>query len=580
MHKSILSDAEFVHIANGELMALHANRPLVETIFERTVVSPKGILFLPVGCSVSVPLQIALSPSSSNEAVDKLFSGLQLDKEDLLVKSSYKTAEDPTGQVGYAKALNLGVHHKLALRLFHRLTTTRQSSQVNVKSSPFLTDTPKLTRTGTTATFTFPLNRPSVPPDLQEILDEVPQSDYDEVKRDYLEHFPLLSTLMLNIVAARFADSSKAAWMHIQAPSDWGKTGFTEVLQDIGLAMQVEVSALVNAQAGRPSSFRPEQFVHSLCLVIEEAKDFNKSLFGMSDTLQISPKFESMVTVEIFSKLLLSADPLDKVTRNGVDPQVANRLSWWPQATDAQKINHRPVFLKHSAIYKAVTADVICKLANQLLDEFVSAGRIQAAQRASSILAVTRSTRSYGEFFETSEQRLPEFADVIRERLHDWANGHLRQSSNDRIITLSPAAQTIFNVHCRIVTQTESTFVKGKSVKHEQPFIYIANPDVFIAETIKEVLSGRETQLTYQGPSLLKLLAYVKPKKSSDSDDNRKDDVTRQRFMISPHQALIVRMKSELTVPKPSQFRGMLVRLKSDRLCPEMNSTHQMAEEF
>lgn len=205
-----------------------------------------------------------------------------------------------------------------------------------------------------------------------------------DVIDDYRKHFPQLDEVIEYMVAGRFALDRKKSYLWLLAESDWGKGFFLGALNDLGLVVEMSVKEIEAVFEGKPAGRRPEDFKRSFVLAVDEFKSVKSELKQLQSELALTPKFQLTASVEIFTKLFLSAESVAAlVTEHGVEDQFANRMSL---ITGEGTLNARPKYAEDQGHYfRSVRAYVASEM-NRLISSYQALGMHGAERRADAYL--------------------------------------------------------------------------------------------------------------------------------------------------------------------------------------------------
>lgn len=225
---------------------------------------------------------------------------------------------------------------------------------------------------------------------------------------DYLDHFPLFDELLRFIVASRFTLDRKKSYMWLLAASDWGKGFFMGVLNDLGVVVEMSVKEIEGVFEGKPAGKAPEHFKRAMVLAVDEFKTVKSELKQLQNTVPLVPKFQLQSTVEIYTKLFMSAENVDSlVGEAGVEDQFANRLS---VIMGKNTLDGRPVYEEdHGAYYRSIRAHTAQRM-NALISEYQALGRSGSEKRASDYLNEFIAVHGLGTHFSRLSDNIADIA--------------------------------------------------------------------------------------------------------------------------------------------------------------------------
>ena len=183
---------------------------------------------------------------------------------------------------------------------------------------------------------------------------------------DFNEHTKgFFNDLLDFITDARVSHNRRAANMIFEATSSFGKSMLIESVlgaKGLGLIAKVSVNELKHALSGAPSGLSPDVFSRAWAIVIDESRFVPAEIKEMDDSFEFSPKMKGKVRVEVFSKLFVSANPMDEVSSGATDRQFINRFSY--VKLDGV-IDDRPLFKQHGYV-SALIAYAAYRIGNRL----------------------------------------------------------------------------------------------------------------------------------------------------------------------------------------------------------------------
>ena len=232
------------------------------------------------------------------------------------------------------------------------------------------------------------------------------------VVEDYKQHFTRFDEVLFFLVAARFATDRKKAYLWIKADSDWGKGFFTDLLGYIGTTVELSVREVEKMFDGNPVGRSPQEFKRAFAIVFNEFKSVKSELKQLESGLALSPKHQLVSRVEVFAKLLFSAEGVQSLANeNGVEDQFANRISIFEEKGD---IEERALWQKVGKRYyfSNVLAYTIQRL-NALVDQMVAMGKDKAGDYADKHLDEFIGKYGLDTMFQRYSETLPELADDI-----------------------------------------------------------------------------------------------------------------------------------------------------------------------
>ena len=154
-------------------------------------------------------------------------------------------------------------------------------------------------------------------------ISESEYNEYNEVVADYISHFPQIEDILMQVMDMRFAKDRKTSFLHLQTPSNWGKSFFSKLLKSLGIALEMDYSNIANKAT---NSINALEVRNSFVLIIDEFTNFSQEMKKITHEIDIVAKYESRQIVEVYLKIFLSAEDVGSFT-GAVDKQIANRVS-------------------------------------------------------------------------------------------------------------------------------------------------------------------------------------------------------------------------------------------------------------
>jgi len=169
----------------------------------------------------------------------------------------------------------------------------------------------------------------------------IDEKEYREIVRDYKSHFTYFDNLLKLIIDMRFAKDKKASFLHLRVKSDWGKSFMSGILKNLGIAIEVDYHNLMNKST---NDIHPLQIRNSFVMVLDEFNNFSQEMKKLSHSITLAPKFGMAETVELYLKILMSAEKSPSFT-GGVDDQIVNRVMVFDIPDDeAKQLTDRPLY--------------------------------------------------------------------------------------------------------------------------------------------------------------------------------------------------------------------------------------------
>jgi hypothetical protein len=217
-------------------------------------------------------------------------------------------------------------------------------------------------------------------PDLKFDIDE---KIFNDVVKDYKNHFPLIDEFLDFVLACRFANNRKRSFLYLNAPSDWGKSFLMSIFKDLGLAIEVDYTDVVG---GRPVGLSAMSVFKSLLMFLDEFTVFKKELKKITHSMRIEEKFKSVVEVDVYAKILMSAEKSVSFS-DTIETQIANRVIFLEIKKDAKILTDRELYNKiGNYLYKQCVTKYVYEYLKQKITEYLELGIVEADKRAEQTL--------------------------------------------------------------------------------------------------------------------------------------------------------------------------------------------------
>lgn len=225
---------------------------------------------------------------------------------------------------------------------------------------------------------------------------------------DYKEHFPFLDETLVFIAASRFARDRKRCYLWLQADSDWGKGFFLGAFQTMGAVVDVSVKEIEAMFEGKPVGRSMTDFKRAMILAVDEFKSARSELKQLQSEISISPKNQLTQSVEVFTKLFMSAEDVPSFAgEEGIEPQFANRFSYM---RFYGSLTERVLYQADSPKYADNVQTYIANFMNEEIARYVELGRDAAEQDASNEIDAFWTKHGIGNTFQSFGDALPEQA--------------------------------------------------------------------------------------------------------------------------------------------------------------------------
>ncbi|ELV08589.1 Hypothetical protein F387_01190 [Wohlfahrtiimonas chitiniclastica SH04] len=211
---------------------------------------------------------------------------------------------------------------------------------------------------------------------------------YDnDVIEDYKAHFPEFLDVLSFIIDARFAPDRKNAYLWLHMPSNWGKSFFKGILNNLNIGVEVNESEIKNAFKGNPVGLQPTNFIGKFAMIFEEFKSVNSEMKQLENTLSLAPKGLPTCKVDIYAKLFFSAETVGSLMGSaGIEDQFANRFSYINRsaANDiSNALDDRALFKELGSYeYMKHITSYTMEYFNRRIDEYKAMGKDAAHSHA------------------------------------------------------------------------------------------------------------------------------------------------------------------------------------------------------
>jgi len=206
------------------------------------------------------------------------------------------------------------------------------------------------------------------------------KDDYLEIVRDYKQHFPNFDEVLKLIIDMRLAKNRKASFLYLRVKSDWGKSFFSGLLQNLQIGLEIDYHNLMNKSA---NNIAPIQVRNSFVLLLDEFNNFSSDMKKLSHSFIFAAKFGMAEKVELYLKILLSAEKSPSFS-GAVDDQIVNRVMVMDMSSDrVMKLTDRPIYNKHGndKYMSALERYAYLKL-TKYLKEYLEMDRFEAHRKA------------------------------------------------------------------------------------------------------------------------------------------------------------------------------------------------------
>lgn len=255
---------------------------------------------------------------------------------------------------------------------------------------------------------------------------------------DYKEQFAELDEVLSFIIAARFASDRKNAYLWIRTPSNWGKSFFRGVLENLDMVVNISEEEIKNAFKGAPLGLSPNIFTHKYALIFEEFKTVNSELKRLENDILVTAKFQPTAKVPIYAKIFFSAQNVNGLINDeGSQSEHANRFNHIDKTTAySMGLNERRMFIEiGSHKYIQHVTSYALEYMTTLIDIYVGLGEEAAAKYATDELRAFHN--KYG--LANQAPRLQDQAQDYANEFLQWVRAPLRIAKNGEPYIISHA---------------------------------------------------------------------------------------------------------------------------------------------
>lgn len=296
---------------------------------------------------------------------------------------------------------------------------------------------------------------------------------------DYKQHWPMIDEFLDLLVACRFAQSRKKAFVWIKTMSDWGKSFLLHLLANLDLALEMSASEVERAFSGQPVGKTLNSFKRAWVLAIEEFKSVKSELKQLEQQMQFSPKGYPTVTAPLYLKLFLSAERVESLAsgESGVEDQFANRFSL--VEPEGGRLSERLLFQQSRVSYSNTMINYVADYLNRKVEEYRSLGAISAADRGDAMVEAFHRKHGIGHKFERLSTKLPQLAEQFRE----WIMSNYRSAKAE-----------LDSYHRRSLSKSENEVLQSALIKAEPhgQMLYVQRYNKLLAVWLEDSFNQSE----------------------------------------------------------------------------------------
>ena len=255
--------------------------------------------------------------------------------------------------------------------------TVRNSFDLLSYESDLFAPTQTIAKDNMTKTITVTTNKLHI----KEIpIPLIAKNDYLEIVQDYKKHFKYFDELLKLVIDMRLAKDRKASFVHLRVKSNWGKSFLSGLLQNLQIAFEIDYHNLMNKGA---NDIAPIQVRNSFVMILDEFNNFSAEMKKLSHDFKFAPKFGMTEKVELYLKILMSAERSPSFS-GGVDNQIVNRVMVMDiDDKEAGRLTDRDVYTKYgNAKYMSALERYSYLTITKHLNEYLALEKFEAHKKA------------------------------------------------------------------------------------------------------------------------------------------------------------------------------------------------------
>jgi len=379
---------------------------IIDNLFDCFVQYNKDMLYISDGFLGKISSRKAFEVTAYQHIVEKF--------EDVEIKT-------------YDEEKNRDVWNMKIADIYDTLTVRNSYELLCYESDLFLSEQ-TISKDNLAKTITVTTNKLHIkeikPPDIK-------KDEYLEIVQDYKKHFEYFDELLKLIIDMRFAKNRKASFLHLRVKSNWGKSFLSGLLQNLQIGFEIDYHNLMNKGA---NDIAPIQVRNSFVMILDEFNNFSSEMKKLSHDFKFAPKFGMTEKVELYLKILMSAEKSPSFS-DGVDPQIVNRVMVMDiEDNEANKLTDREIYKKHgNAKYMSALERYAYLKLTKYISEYLSMEKFEAHKKADMASSETLNKYKMSGVLNLND----ETKSVINEAISDILN------SNE--MTLNPRFRSIRN---------------------------------------------------------------------------------------------------------------------------------------
>lgn len=243
----------------------------------------------------------------------------------------------------------------------------------------------------------------------------VSKEDYNSIIKDYKNHFEYFDDFINLVVDMRFAKDRKASFLHFRVKSDWGKSFLSGLLKNIEIGIEVDYHNLMNKST---NDISPIQVRNSFVLMVDEFNNFSQEMKKLSHSFTFAPKFGMSETVELYLKVLFSAENSASFS-GGVDDQIINRVMVFDFEDDkTMKLVDREEYIYHgNAKYMKVLEDYSLRIISKRISDYLLMDEMEAYKNADN-----KVRNFYSKYKMNADSLINNITNILNDTIRDIVN--------------------------------------------------------------------------------------------------------------------------------------------------------------
>jgi hypothetical protein len=269
-----------------------------------------------------------------------------------------------------------------------------------------------------------------------------------EIMEDYQAHFSALDEVLKLIVDMRVAQERKRSYLHIRANSNWGKSFFSSILCELNLGVELDYSNFIKTDS---SSVSPQQLRDSSVLILDEFTEFHPDMKRYTHQFSFAPKFGMKETVEVYLKILFSADRSESFI-GIVDDQILNRVLALDLSKNKIPLTERKILVKHGLnTYRAVVAKYIYKTIKKHILEYQDMEEFEAVNKANNAVFEVYKKWSLVDNEDVIPSSIVDSAqEIVKEEIHNMITNYTYRQISDMPQSMKQIGDAVISIQAGI----------------------------------------------------------------------------------------------------------------------------------